>query len=320
MGDPMTIMDWQIDKLPADSVSICNAIMIEKGFRKPFLIDPQLQGSTWLKNKRNRSGDLQIIRVSDPNLLRSLETSIKLGYELLIEDMQETIDPLFENILAREVPENGEKERRQVRVGDKMIDYDNNFKLYFITNLGNPRLLPEIYIKVAVINFTVTEVGLSQQLLAEIVKIENAAVEAKKNELILIIANDQKKINKLQDDILRSLANSSENILDDEDLIANLEVSKTTSNEISKNLENNQVAQEEIEQARSQYKVVADRGCHLFFIIASLSGIDPMYQYSLNYFINLFKKIIINSEASDDIEQRVNILINTITELSYVNI
>ena len=189
--------------------------MIEKGFRKPFLIDPQLQGSTWLKNKRNRPSDLQIVRVSDPNLLRSLETSIKLGYELLIEDMQETIDPIFENILTREVPENGEKDRRQVRVGDKMIDYDNNFKLYFITNLGNPRLLPEVYIKVAVINFTVTEVGLSQQLLAEIVKIENFAVEAKKNELILIIANDQKKINKLQDDILRSLANSCENILDD---------------------------------------------------------------------------------------------------------
>jgi len=45
-----------------------------------------------------------------------------------------------------------------------------------------------------------------------------------------------------------------------------------------------------------------------------------MYQYSLNYFINLFKHIIINSEASDDIEQRVKILISTITELSYLNI
>ena len=316
----MTIMDWQIDKLPADNVSIWNAIMIEKGFRKPFLIDPQLQGTTWLKSKRNRLNDLQIVRVSDSNLLRTLETSIKLGYELMIEDMQETIDPIFENILTREVPEIGDKTNKQVRVGDKMIDYDNNFKLYFITNLGNPHLLPEIFIKVAVINFTVTETGLSQQLLAEIVKIENSAVEAKKNELILIIANDQKKINKLQDDILKSLANSSENILDDEDLIANLDVSKITSDEISVNLENNQIAQEEIEQARSQYKIVADRGCHLFFIIASLSGIDPMYQYSLNYFIKLFKNIIINSTPSEDIEQRVKILIDSITELSYVNI
>jgi len=318
MGDPMTIMDWQIDKLPANSVSVCNAIMIEKGLRKPFLIDPQLQGTTWLKSVRNRPADLQIVRMSDPSLLRTLETSIKLGNELMIEDMQEVIDPIFESIVTNEVISN--KGRRQIKVGDKMVDLDNNFKIYFVTNLANPHLLPGVFIRVTVINFTVTELGLSQQLLAEIVKIENAAVEAKKNELILVIANDQKRIKKLEDDILKSLANSSENILDDEDLIANLDASKITSDEISKNLEDNKQAQVEIELARSQYKVVADRGCHLFFIIASLTEIDSMYQYSLNYFIKLFKTIIIHSEKAEEIEQRVKIMISSITEQVFSNI
>lgn len=254
----MTIMDWQIDKLPADSVSTCNAIMIEKGLRKPFLIDPQLQGTTWLKNISNRGTDLQVVRISDPKCLRVLETSIKMGYELLVEDMPSTIDPLFETIITNDIIVNNG--RKQIRIGDKMLDYDPMFKIYFVTNLANPHFLPEIFIRVTVINFTVTEMGLSEQLLAEIVKIENAAVEAKKNELTLVISNDQKRIKKLEDDILRSLANSSENILDDEDLIANLDASKSTSDEISKNLEDNKIAQVEIEHARSQYKVVADRG------------------------------------------------------------
>lgn len=318
MGDPMTIMDWQIDRLPADSVSICNAIMIEKGLRKPFLIDPQLQGTTWLKNVSNRQTDLQVVRMSDSDLLRVLETSIKMGYELIIEDMPETIDPLFETIISNDfVINNG---RKQLRVGDKMLDYDSLFKIYFVTNLANPHFLPEIFIRVTVINFTVTEMGLSQQLLAEIVKIENADIEARKNELTLVIANDQKRIKKLEDDILKSLANSSDNILDDEDLVANLDASKITSDEISKNLEDNKIAQVEIEQARSLYKVVADRGCSLFFIIASLSGIDSMYQYSLNYFTKLFKQIIINSEKSEDIQTRIKIMISCITELIYLNI
>lgn len=108
--------------------------------------------------------------------------------------------------------------------------------------------------------------------------------------------------------------------MDDEDLVMNLDQSKITSDEISKNLEDNKEAQVEIELARSQYKIVAERGCHLFFIIASLAGIDPMYQYSLNYFIKLFKQIIINSELSEDVEKRVKILISTITELVYTNI
>lgn len=318
MGDPMTIMDWQIDKLPADSVSVCNAIMIDKGLRKPLLIDPQQQGTTWLKSISNRTTDLQVIRISDPNIQRVLENCIKMGNELLVEDMPETIDPLFEPIVSNQLVVNGG--RKQIKIGDKMIDYDPNFKVYFITNIANPHYLPEIFIRVTIINFTVTEMGLSQQLLAEIVKIENEDVEKKKNELTLVIANDQKRIKKLEDDILKSLANSSENILDDEDLVANLDQSKITSDEISKNLEDNKEAQIEIEQARSQYKTVADRGCQLFFIIAGLSGIDPMYQYSLNYFIKLFKQIIIGSEPSDDIEKRVGILMNTITELVYINI
>ena len=119
------------------------------------------------------------------------------------------------------------------------------------------------------IKFTVTEMSLSQQLLAEIVKIENADVEAKKNELTLVISNDKKRIKKLEDDILKSLANSSENILDDEQLLGNLDASKITSDGISKNLEDSKSAQVEEEQTRSQYKGVADRGYALFFIIAS---------------------------------------------------
>lgn len=318
MGDPMKIMDWQIDKLPADSVSICNAIMIEKGLRKPFMIDPQLQGTTWLKNVSNRENELQIVRMSDPNIQRTLENCIKIGYEIMIDDMQENLDPLFEPIVNNEIIMNNG--RKQIKIGDKIIDYDPKFKIYFVTSLANPHFLPEIFIRVTVINFTVTEMGLSQQLLAEIVKIENAEVEKKKNELTLIIAKDQKKIKRLEDIILKSLANSSENILDDEELVANLDQSKITSDEISKNLEDNKKAQIEIEEARSQYSTVADRGCHLFFIIASLSEIDPMYQYSLNYFTKLFKTIIIGSEPSEDIEKRVNILMETITELVYVNI
>ena len=60
--------------------------MIEKGLRKPFLIDPQLKSTAWLKNVSNRGTDLQVVRMSNPDLLRLLETLIKMGNEILIED------------------------------------------------------------------------------------------------------------------------------------------------------------------------------------------------------------------------------------------
>ena len=47
-----------------------------------------------------------------------------------------------------------------IRLGDQWIPYSHDFKLMFTTKRANPHYLPEICIKVAIINFTVTLEGL----------------------------------------------------------------------------------------------------------------------------------------------------------------
>ena len=47
-----------------------------------------------------------------------------------------------------------------IKFGDQEIDYDRNFRLFMTSKIPNPRYLPEIFIKVTVINFTVTFEGL----------------------------------------------------------------------------------------------------------------------------------------------------------------
>jgi dynein heavy chain len=58
----------------------------------------------------------------------------------------------------------------------------------------------------------------------------------------------------------------------------------------------------------------------LYFVIADLSFIDPMYQYSLAYFIKLFNNVIETSKKTSDLTERIDILINQITEIIYSNI
>ena len=55
-----------------------------------------------------------------------------------------------------------------IRLGDSDIDYDRNFKFYMTTKLSNPHYLPEVCIKVTIINFTVTKLGLEDQLLRSV--------------------------------------------------------------------------------------------------------------------------------------------------------
>lgn len=59
-----------------------------------------------------------------------------------------------------------------------------------------------------------------------------------------------------------------------------------------------------IDETRMRYTPIAIHSTVLFFSIADLANIEPMYQYSLAWFINLFVSSIDNSEKSDDIDQR----------------
>jgi len=52
-----------------------------------------------------------------------------------------------------------------------------------------------------------------------------------------------------------------------------------------------QVAEEtekKIDESRQGYRPIAKHSSILFFSIADLPNIDPMYQYSLTWFINLY--------------------------------
>lgn len=43
-----------------------------------------------------------------------------------------------------------------------------------------------------------------------------------------------------------------------------------------------------IAESREGYRAIAKHSSILFFTIADLANIDPMYQYSLSWFVNLY--------------------------------
>jgi dynein heavy chain len=58
----------------------------------------------------------------------------------------------------------------------------------------------------------------------------------------------------------------------------------------------------------------------IYFVISDLSIIDPMYQYSLDYFMKLFKRRLEVTEKKELLQERIELLINDITESFYINI
>lgn len=73
LGDAVKIRGWVIDKLPNDSFSIDNAIMLFESNRWPLMIDPQGQANKWVK-KRERDNQLKVVK---QNQVRRREISFR---------------------------------------------------------------------------------------------------------------------------------------------------------------------------------------------------------------------------------------------------
>ncbi|KAH8046927.1 dynein light chain binding protein [Aureococcus anophagefferens] len=101
---------------------------------------------------------------------------------------------------------------------------------------------------------------------------------------------DKKKLAEIEAEILRRLSEAKGNILDDEELINTLADSKKFSTMINERLEAAEVTKQEINEAREAYRTVATRGSIIYFVISDLGTIDPMYQYSLQYYQVIFNK------------------------------
>ncbi|KAK6993294.1 Dynein heavy chain 6 axonemal, partial [Biomphalaria glabrata] len=171
-----------------------------------------------------------------------------------------------------------------IGLGDSDIDYDRNFRFYMTTKLSNPHYLPEVCIKVTVINFTVTKKGLEDQLLSDVVSLERPDLEEQRNELIMRINADKNQLKSIEDKILKLLFELEGNILDNEELINTLNDSKVTSTVIKQRLAESETTEEKISVAREKYRCVAERGSVMYFVVSDMGEVDPMYQFSLKYF------------------------------------
>lgn len=316
LGDPVSVRSWNIFGLPSDSFSIESAIIIHNARRWPLMIDPQGQANKWIKNmeKANRLG---IIRLSQPDYTRVLENSIQFGLPVLLENIGEEIEPLLEPVLLKQTFKQGGA--MCIKLGDSIIEYNDSFRFYITTKLRNPHYLPEIAVKVTMLNFMITPDGLQDQLLAITVARERPDLETEKNQLIIQGAENKKQLKEIEDKILEVLS-SEGNILEDETAVQILSSSKVLSNEINEKQTVAEVTEKQIDSARLGYTPISKHSTILFFTIAELANIDPMYQYSLTWFVSLFTNAIDNTEKVDDLEQRLSDLTSYFTYSLYVNI
>ena len=324
LTDDVAVSQWASDGLPSDALSVQNGILTSvstdytgKGkragkIRFPLCIDPQMQAVSWIKRQHQGNPRFETATFGDPDFLKKLEFSIQYGNPFLFENVDEFIDPIIDSVLDPQF--RYESGQRLIRIGDKDIPWDDNFKLYLCTKLPNPNYAAEVFGKTLVINYGVTEDGLESQLLNYVVASERSDLQRQSEELVQTMAESRAQLKELEDTLIRELTLATGNILDNDDLITTLGNTKSSATEVEQKLQQTQKTAQTTEESRQQYRPVAKRGAVLYFVISQLSAINSMYEYSLSAFLHdVFGYSITKSDASFEIRDRLRNIIQTLT-------
>ena len=121
----------------------------------------------------------------------------------------------------------------------------------------------------------------------------------------------------LEDTLLCELTNSTGNMLDNDELLATLDNTKVKATEVGEKLELAEETAININKIRDGYRRAAKRGAVLFFVLAEMSAINVMYQYSLNSYLEVFQRSLEKSIPDSELEKRLNNIINTLTQNVY---
>ncbi|XP_025088458.1 cytoplasmic dynein 2 heavy chain 1-like isoform X3 [Pomacea canaliculata] len=304
---------WKAEGLPSDELSMENAMVILQSSLRPFLVDPSSRATEWLKThlKEHR---LEVINQQDSNFSTALELAVRFGKTLIIQEI-DRIEPVLFPLLRGDLTAQGP--RYVVQIGEKVIDYNEDFKLFMATRNPNPEIPPDAASIITEVNFTTTRAGLTGQLLALTIQNEKPELEVRKTDLLKQEEDLKIQLAKLEESLLEELASAKGNILENKELLDSLNKTKASSITISDSLEESVRLQASLDAERNSYLPLAASGSCLYFVISDLAKINNMYRFSLAAFLRLFQRSLHTEHDGSGTEIRIRSLSQQLQRLVY---
>eukprot|EP01129_Flabellula_baltica_P006002 TRINITY_DN2210_c0_g1_i2.p1 TRINITY_DN2210_c0_g1~~TRINITY_DN2210_c0_g1_i2.p1 ORF type:complete len:4545 (+),score=1094.61 TRINITY_DN2210_c0_g1_i2:1851-13637(+) len=319
LSHPDDRLTWHANDLPSDELAEENAIMLTRFNRYPLVIDPSGQATNFLMNLY---ADRKITKTSflNPNFMKSLESALRFGTPLLVEDV-ESIDPVLNPVLNKEIHKTGG--RTLIRLGDQDIDFSPSFVIFLATRDPNTHFTPDLCSRVTFVNFTVTPNSLQSQCLNSLLKSEEPEMYEKQISLLKMQGEFKVKLRNLEQSLLDSINAASGNLLNNDTVIAELEKIKAEAADITEKVEEGDRIMADIKVSEQFYLSMAVASSRIYFTLEQLSQVNFLYQYTLNFFLGLFHQVTSGNPALEGItdkSDRLEILKEELFHIVYGNV
>jgi dynein heavy chain 1 len=319
LSTPSERLSWKGHKLPADDLCTENAIILNRYLKYPLLIDPSGQAQEFISSLLS-SQKLSKSSFADEAFLKTLKTAIQFGCPLIVQDV-EKVDPILNSVLNKEVYQTGG--RVLIRVGDQEIDYNQDFCMYMVTRDSQARFTPDLCSRVTFINFTTTPSSLQDQCLNIFLKNERPDTEERRIQLMKLQGEYVVKLRELEKNLLDAINNAEGSILDSEVVISKLEKLKTEASRVNDEMEKSNEVLAEVESVTGSYLRLAQTASRIFFAILGLGSVHYLYQYSLNFYMNLVYKILREEPllaSEKDPERRKQVIEDSLYKLAFTKV
>ncbi len=175
---------FELLKVPIDTWSRQNALLLTKAQCPPLCIDPHGEAATWIRQLEDKNG----LRTVPEKLLTAnvVEMAIRSGTPLLCVEIGETLCPLLIALLERDFDDSEVNHiqlslntfpQKSVLLGDTKVDWNPDFRLYLRTCLHHPKFDGSVYQNATVIDFKASVEGLEDRFLNLVINNEHRDLE-----------------------------------------------------------------------------------------------------------------------------------------------
>ncbi|RIB15450.1 dynein heavy chain and region D6 of dynein motor-domain-containing protein [Gigaspora rosea] len=307
-------LSWQENSLPDDDLCTENAIMLKRFNRYPLIIDTFGQAYSFLMNEFNKDKNFIITSFLDDSFVKLLEDALRFGYPLLVQDA-EHFDPILNPVLNKEVCRHGDHVLIRFRGQD--INFSPSFKLFLLTRNPSVNFSPNVCSRVTFVNFTMTHSSLQFQCLNELLKVERPYLNQERTDIVNLLRIFKLRQVYLEKSLLQILNEFEGNILYDFKTSNKLDMLSKEANEISHHVKKRDNIMENI---TAQYIPFAYACSSIFFVLAQMNLLHYFYQFSLEYFYDIFQHVLNrnpNFQNIRNVNERLRIIIHDLFKVTF---